>query len=128
MTPIVLFDGDCGLCQRSVQFILDHEADHELHFAPLASPTGQRLLAAHQVTARETMVVITDDGVSVRSAGALEIARHLRRPWRWLRCCRWVPRGLRDLAYRGVARSRWLWPKASCRIPDATTRARFLDV
>ena len=43
--PIVLYDGECGLCHRSVKFILDHEADHELRFAPLQGEVAAELRA-----------------------------------------------------------------------------------
>jgi predicted DCC family thiol-disulfide oxidoreductase YuxK len=38
--PLVLFDGECNFCNRSVQFILDHEADNQLRFASSRSVTG----------------------------------------------------------------------------------------
>ena len=38
--PLVLYDGTCGLCAKAVRFILAHERDHDLVFAPLQGPTG----------------------------------------------------------------------------------------
>ena len=38
--PLVLYDGNCGRCARSVRWILDHERDHEIVFAPLQGPTA----------------------------------------------------------------------------------------
>ena len=36
--PILLFDGECGFCNKSIQFILKHESKPKLKFAALQSP------------------------------------------------------------------------------------------
>ena len=41
---MVVFDGVCNLCNRSVRFILRHEAEPRFQFAPLQSSAGARLL------------------------------------------------------------------------------------
>ena len=48
VTPLILYDRTCGLCARSVRWILEHERDHEIVFAPLqgdAESSVTRLLA-----------------------------------------------------------------------------------
>ena len=35
--PIVFYDGDCGLCNRSVAFVLKHEKSPVIHFAAIQS-------------------------------------------------------------------------------------------
>jgi len=40
----MLYDGDCALCTGTVQFVLDHEKDAALHFAPLQSDVGRSYL------------------------------------------------------------------------------------
>src|SRR5262245_36584322 len=83
--PLVLYDGDCGLCARSVQWILGHERDHDIVFAPLQGPTGA---AARQRYPRiplaiDSVVYIAGGRAYVRSKAVLHAARHLRAPWRW---------------------------------------------
>ena len=41
---VVLFDGVCSLCNGAVQFLLDHERDASMRFAPLQSDVAERLL------------------------------------------------------------------------------------
>ena len=38
--PLVLYDGNCGLCAKSVRWILDHERAHTIVFAPLQGSTA----------------------------------------------------------------------------------------
>ena len=130
MAPIVLYDGTCGLCHRSVQWLLRHERDHELQFAPLQGETAERLRAQHPQIPRtlESMVLIEDGRTHVRSRAFLHVARHLRAPWRWAYAVRWLPGFLLDLGYRVIAAIRYrVWGRAElCDVPSPEHRARFL--
>ena len=42
---ILFFDGVCNLCNGVVTFILNHEKDQDLLFAPLQSAPGQQVTA-----------------------------------------------------------------------------------
>lgn len=133
--PVLLFDGVCNLCSRTVQFILDHERAPTMRFCSLQSETGRALLAQHgmlHVVAQadpDTMVFIEDGRAHDRSTGALRVAAHLKAPWRWGRVALVVPRFLRDLGYRFVARNRYRWfgKTDSCLVPTKELRARFLE-
>ena len=128
--PILLYDGVCGLCARSVRWILRHERDHALQFAPLQGETAAALRERFPriPTVLSTVVLVDGDRVHVRSKAFLYAARHLRAPWRWLYAMRWIPGFLPDLGYRVVAalRYRLFGKKDSCEIPAPDQRARFL--
>ncbi|WP_412069299.1 thiol-disulfide oxidoreductase DCC family protein [Rubrivirga sp. IMCC43871] len=128
--PILLFDGVCNVCDRSVQFVLDHDRRGLVRFASLQSEVGRQLLAECGVDASTDSVVLVANGrCHVRSDAALATARLLDAPWRWLAVARVVPRGLRDAVYDWVARNRYRWfgTRDACRIPTPEVRARFLD-
>ncbi len=139
----MLFDGTCNFCDRSVQFVLDHERDHELRFAAIQSDAAKELLEsalgaerAHALVRDLTgtdgdptsVIVVEGDRVSTHSTAALRIARHLRWPWSWSRAMWLVPRFLRDAYYRWFARHRYRWfgKSETCRVPTPELRARFL--
>jgi predicted DCC family thiol-disulfide oxidoreductase YuxK len=128
--PILLYDGVCGLCARSVRFILRHERDHDLQFAPLQGDTAAALRAQHPriPTQLSTVVLVADGRVHLRSKAFFYSARHLRAPWRWLHAFRWIPGFLPDIGYRIVAalRYRIFGKKDQCEIPAPDERARFL--
>jgi len=130
--PVVLFDGVCNLCDRSVQFILDRDPAGVFRFASLQSDTGRALMEAHQLDpdALSSIVVVDGDRAYMRSDAALRIARDLSAPWNALPAFRFVPRFLRDAAYELVARNRYQWfgTRESCRLPTPDVAARFLDV
>jgi predicted DCC family thiol-disulfide oxidoreductase YuxK len=129
VTDIVIFDGVCNLCARSVQFILRHESGPRFQFSPVQSAAGARLLGAHGHSAIDvtTFVLISDGKIYTRSAAALRIAKHFKGPWRLLRVLWIVPRPLRDMLYNFVARNRYSWfgRSDSCLMPTPELRARF---
>ncbi|MEO0556772.1 MAG: thiol-disulfide oxidoreductase DCC family protein [Bacteroidota bacterium] len=130
--PVVLFDGVCNLCDRSVQFILDRDRAGVFRFASLQSDTGRALLVDHQLDpdALASVVVVDGDQAFTKSDAALRIARDLRFPWNAASAFRIVPRFLRDAIYNWVAKNRYRWfgTRESCRIPTPDVAARFLDV
>lgn len=130
MTDIVIFDGVCNLCARSVQFILRHESGPYCRFSPLQSAAGARLLVSHGFSPAnvESFVLISDGKVYTRSTAALRVARHFKGAWQLLRVFWLVPRPLRDLLYDWVARNRYSWfGKAdSCMVATPELSARFM--
>ena len=128
--PLMLYDGVCGLCAKSVRWILHHERDHAIRFAPLQGETAAALRAKHPEIPEQlsTVVFIDGDRVHLRSKAFLHMTKHLTAPWRWMHAFRWWPAVLGDLGYRIVAALRYkLFGKHdSCEIPSPEHRLRFL--
>jgi predicted DCC family thiol-disulfide oxidoreductase YuxK len=136
MTRMLLYDGSCGLCARSVQFILNRERrDRSLLFAPLQGTTAATLLHRHPELAGADSVVWIEENdgesrIRLRSEAALAAAAYLGGPWKALaRLLRLVPRFVRDAGYDMVARTRYrrFGRDSSCLLPTAAQRRRFLD-
>jgi predicted DCC family thiol-disulfide oxidoreductase YuxK len=130
--PLLLYDGECGLCSHAVQFILRRDRRRRMLFAPLQSETGREVLAAAGLDPSDltTMILRTGPGaVLVRSDAALTAAADLRGPWRWAAGLRWIPRPIRDAVYRLIARFRHrIFPApAACLLPDPGDAHRFID-
>jgi predicted DCC family thiol-disulfide oxidoreductase YuxK len=127
---VVVFDGVCNFCARSVQFILAHERDGVIRFAAAQTPAGRERLQefGFDPDAITTFVFIESGQALVRSDAALAVAGHLRMPWRMLGMLRIVPRFIRDRVYDMFARNRYRFfgRRESCLVPTAEIRARFL--
>lgn len=126
---VILFDGVCTLCKRSVQFVIARDAARRFRFASLQSPAGRALLreAGLPPAHRDSLVLLEGGRAFVRSEAALRIARHLR-GWRWAWALRAVPRPIRDAAYDLVARHRYrvFGKETACPVPTPVLRARLL--
>jgi len=128
--PLVLYDGTCGLCAKSVRWILHHESDRALRFAPLQGETAAAMRARFPNIPETVDSVVYVDGerAYLRSKAFFHMARHFKKPWRWLRALRFIPAVIADLAYRAVAAMRYrIFGKVdSCELPSPENRARFL--
>jgi predicted DCC family thiol-disulfide oxidoreductase YuxK len=127
---LVLYDGSCGLCAKSVRWILDHERDHEIQFAPLQGETAARARTRYPRIPHsiDSVVYITGGRAHLRSQALLRAAGHLRAPWRWGHALRWIPGFVLDVAYRAVAAVRYrIWGRAdACGLVTPAQRVRFL--
>jgi predicted DCC family thiol-disulfide oxidoreductase YuxK len=128
---VIFYDGQCGLCDRLVQFVLPRDPRGHFRFAALQSQYARNALAAAGMPADDfdTMVLIESGTVYVRSSAALRVLRRLRWPWPIFFPFIVVPAFLRDAVYRFIARNRhrWFARPESCGLPKPGWRERFLD-
>jgi len=128
---VILFDGVCNLCNSSVQWIIDHDPNHQFRFASLQTSAAQSVLAAanYDQPIPDSVVLIDEAGVHTRSTAAIRIARRLGFPWNILALTLPIPSKLRDAIYNWIARNRYKWfgKTETCRIPTPELAARFLD-
>ncbi|HEX5073443.1 MAG TPA: DCC1-like thiol-disulfide oxidoreductase family protein [Gemmatimonadaceae bacterium] len=133
--PVLLYDGLCGFCDGTVQFILRHDRRGALRFATLQGDFAREVIARHpEVEGIDSLVLVERDvgtgreRVYVRSEGALRVARYLGGGWHLTRIVAIVPRSLRDWAYDAFARIRYrvFGKYDSCPIPTPEQRARFI--
>ena len=133
LSPVILFDGVCNLCNGFVRFVIARDPPGRFRFAALQSDAARRLLgepAAAAGTLPASFVLVEGDRVFRQSTAALRIARGLGFPWRLAYALIAVPRPLRDWAYDVVARHRYQWfgrRDACMMVPTPDLRARFLD-
>jgi predicted DCC family thiol-disulfide oxidoreductase YuxK len=130
---IVYFDGVCGLCNWSVDFLLSADRHQRLLFSPLQ---GQTAAAQLSLVDREDLqtLVLSDAADSKRtlwrrSDAVLRALEICGGPLAGLaRALRLIPKSLRDVVYNLVARYRYrlFGQKSSCRIPSPEERLRFL--
>lgn len=131
---VLLYDGVCGFCNKSVQFILDHDRHGTMRFAALQSEFGQAAIARHPELAKVDSVVLLErrngaEQVFIRSTAALRLSGYVGGFWGLARVAYIIPRPLRDLFYDLFARNRYrLFGKYdSCMLPPPEVRGRFLD-
>ena len=128
--PIVFFDGVCGMCNRFVDFVLPRDRERVFLFAPLQGTTAQARLTAADVQQVSTIVLIDEGGTHRRSKAVVRILCRLGLGWKITGfLLAMIPRPLRDLGYRLVARYRYSFfgKKETCRIPTPEERERFLS-
>ena len=128
---IVLFDGTCAFCEGAVTFIARRDPAGYFRFGASQNPAAQTLLGPHGLTREMTqsLVLIEDGKVHMRSTASLRIARRLPMPWRLAAALLVVPAPIRDAAYRLVAavRHRVAGRSNACEMPPAEIRERMIS-
>ena len=129
--PVMLFDGVCNLCSRSVHFAITRDPAARLRFAAIQSPLGQDFLHRRglPIDRFETFYLIDGGRVYEKSTGFLRMVGYLRWPWPLLRAMRIVPKPLRDWLYDRIALNRYrlFGRRQTCLVPTADIAGRFLD-
>lgn len=130
--PILIYDGDCGLCNRAVDYILKHDVQGQFRFVANGSTIGKSILKQYGLATDpppQTMVVIANNKHFTKSEAALMIARILGGRHKIMGICWLVPGFLRNVVYDLIARNRYRWfgKKTTCRLPKPGESERFLD-
>jgi len=127
---LLFFDGECGLCDGFVQFVLRRDTLGRVRFAPLQGETAADTLEEEDRASLDSVVLLVEGVAYRRSSAVVRVLWRLGLVWKLLGWLVWiVPCPLRDLGYRVVAnyRRKLFGAAPQCRVPDAKTRERFLD-
>ncbi|UAY52491.1 thiol-disulfide oxidoreductase DCC family protein [Ferruginibacter albus] len=127
---IILFDGVCNLCNRSVQTVIKNDPQAKFVFASLQSEEGKQLLKQFDlpVSKLDSFVLLQDDKAYTQSTAALKVAAQIKGAWKLLAVFLIVPKFIRDGVYDWIARNRYKWfgKQNECMIPTPELKARFL--
>jgi predicted DCC family thiol-disulfide oxidoreductase YuxK len=133
--PVLLYDGECGLCRAVVRLLLRLDHRGRLRFAPLQGAFAQTTLRRLGLPTEDFDSIVylpTADGAEYRlkTDGVIGVLRLLGGFWGGAGAVFGVvPAGWRDAAYRGVAKVRYrIFGKRDLERPvDARHADRFID-
>jgi predicted DCC family thiol-disulfide oxidoreductase YuxK len=122
---IVLYDGDCGLCNRSARWLARRDARARLLMAPNAGATAR--IAGEPAGGEDAGIVVWDGANRLVGVPAIARAlRELRGAWPLAGLVLGaLPRFLTHPVYAAVARRRGR-SKPDCELPDPRDQ-RWLD-
>lgn len=130
----IIFDGQCGLCHRSVQWILKREVRPYYRFISSSHPIAIDILAQYQQQhdstpdPTQTLILSEEGTLFTQSDAALRIVKHLKWPWRFLVIGKLVPKAMRNWIYMLISKNRYRFgsPKA-CTILTHKLRERVFS-
>ena len=128
--PLIVFDGDCVLCSRSMRLILRLDRAERFRFATAQGDIGQGLYRYLDLPTDnfETYLLVADGKVHQRTAAVIEIAKRLGWPWKAGVALIVIPRPIRDALYNLIARHRYriFGRSTACGMADPAVRERIL--
>lgn len=129
--PIVFFDGECNLCNRTVQFLLRHNPSGDLSFASLQSELGSGVLkmAGYKSLSMDTLLFVKGNNIYDFSTAAIKISAHLSFPFRLSGVLILIPKTVRDFIYKIIAKHRYVLfeNKTCCIKKESMYSPRFLS-
>lgn len=117
---ILFYDGECGLCQRSIAFLAGADRHKKLLFAPLNGETYKKYFASP--SSMETVLYFNGSQLLSKSSAIIECLTDLGGIYLLAAILKIVPLFLRDRVYDFMARNR---KKVSC--PILIKDQRFLN-
>jgi predicted DCC family thiol-disulfide oxidoreductase YuxK len=130
---LVFYDGQCGLCDAIVHYLIEVDKKKCFHFAPLQGKTAAQLLSALPQRFRQVDSLILIENyqspnrrIFLFGKGALRICWLLGNVWGIIGALSFLPGFLYNWIYRLVARQRYRWSAAACKPPLPFNRDRFL--
>lgn len=104
----MFYDGNCGLCNRVVQFLLNNEKNSTLYFAAIESSFSRDFFHKNGVYEFDlNTFYFYENGVfHKRSRAIIQLSKFLKFPFNLLRVFLIVPPFIRDAVYRFIAKRR----------------------
>lgn len=128
---IVFFDGECGVCNFWVQWILERDKKDEFMFASLQSDFGQKFLSERGLETKvfNTMYLWKPNRYYlVKSKAVLQIANLLGGIYKLSIIGKIIPDFLRDKVYELISKNRMKLANQKCYLPTPNQRKKFIEV
>lgn len=110
MKRIILFDSECLLCNRSVQFIIKRDPLKKFKFASLKSESGKKILLEHQIPYEiDSLILIEGNQYFMKSTAVLRISKNLNSYLKYISILSFIPANIRDFLYAFIANNRYKW-------------------
>ena len=128
---IVLFDGECNLCDRSVQMLIRYDRVDTFRFASLQSAIGKKIQEAYGIDTSNMSSVILIDSThqyKTKTAAIFSMARSMNGLWPLLNIFWIVPGPLRDWVYTYITKNRYRFfgKRNTCLVMTQDLRKKFL--
>ncbi len=126
----VLYDGDCGLCNFWVQWILKKDQKNRFLFSALQSDFSQAFLKERGLNSDEQSTLYLwkpSEFYHTKSSAVLEIAKILGGSYALLAKINFLPRSFTDIFYDKIAKNRKTLSGEHCVVPTSEQRKKFID-
>ena len=106
---IILFDGECVMCNNYILFVAKHDSDDNFRFLSIQNKKVNELKKIHSICTENisSIYIIDNNEVKSKSRAVLKIVSMLKFPYNLLTVLYIIPNFLRDIIYDLVAKNRY---------------------
>lgn len=127
---IILFDGECNLCNGAVDFLIQNDYKRIFRYASLQSDVGKELANKLNLPSKiDSIILVFDNNWYIKADAVIQIIKELKWYWRIFLFVEILPKSLRDKIYDWIADNRYNWfgKRDTCRIPSEEEKELFLE-
>ena len=108
-SKIIIFDGDCNLCNFFIGRILKYRPDPPFEMISSVSKAGRNLIRQYnlQTSSLSSVIYIHGKDIYLKSEAIIRISRQLGGGWKVLVLMKWLPKSLREFLYMLIATNRY---------------------
>ncbi len=118
---IILFDGECNLCNNFIRFIIKHDKKQFWRFSPLQSSFSKKLSKKYHFNSEQldSVYVIKNNILYNKSNAVLTVLTNLGGIWNLSYIFYLLPVKLREYFYLRIAKNRFRFfgKSTSCMLP-----------
>lgn len=135
--PILIFDGECGFCNKAILFFLKHEnknrkkgSNQKMNFVSIQSQNGIMLKKYFELDDKiDSIILIKDHSAYIKSCAALRLTIYMKGLWPLLIVFVIIPPFIRNVVYDFIAKRRMTFfgRVNHCELLKNEDQSRFLD-
>lgn len=128
---IVFFDGECGVCNFWVQWILERDKKDQFMFASLQSDFGQKFLSEKGLETKQFNTLYLwkpHQYYFIKSKAVLKIANLLGGIYNLSVIGKLIPTFISDKIYNKISENRMKLSAQKCFLPDQHQKKKFIEV
>jgi len=128
---IVLYDGDCGLCNRAIQILLQEDPSDQFRFVSQQADLGKSILAhiGYNPNTLDSLVVYQPKvAYYTQSQAVFYLCKHGSYKLKLLLVFQLFPKVILNGLYNWIAKNRhhWFDKNENCLFPNEMHRTKFL--
>jgi predicted DCC family thiol-disulfide oxidoreductase YuxK len=125
---ILFYDGECGFCNSSVQFVLKNKKVNDIFFVTLQSKFAQQILNKKGIQIKlDTLYFLKNDKIYSKSSAGLQLTKELKFPYPLFLGFYIIPKFIRDFVYTSIAKRRHNIRSGFCLLPKENEKKYFLS-
>ena len=106
---IILFDGDCNLCNKSIQMVIKYDKKDIFRFVSQQSIFGQKIMnyiGLSNLSLRTIVLYETSNSYFIKSSAFFKVINYFPWYWKWLKIFNILPSKLTDSIYDFISNNR----------------------
>ena len=128
---IVLYDGDCGLCNRAIQILLREDPADQFRFISQQAALGKSILAhiGYNPNTNDSLVVYHPNvAYYTQSQAIFYLCNHGSYKLKLGLVFQFIPKVILDVVYKWIAKNRYRWfgKNDQCLFQNETYSEKFL--